>query len=471
MTPAKGVRSPVGTWFGVVVGAGASALLASLLSLVVLAIPLGQLRSPWGTGDLLSSAVNVEYWRGVAYVVTTHAGYPFGMNLNLVSALDITGNTVAAAIAQVAGSPFVGVNLLLALSFPAVAVATYLLLRLVGLTGTAAGNVLAIALSASYAVIPYHFARGLGHVYLATMVPAVVTVALAVLVGRGDLRDWLRRGSTTARVLRYVVLAAMMGVCAASGLYAATFAVLLVGVAALWQLLMAPAPLRRALPVFLVPLGIATIAGCAALPTLLARSHTIILSELGARDPAESVTFAGSLLLAFLPLALLTYGGRLPGLQGVHEHLTGMLADLPGLESTSLGAFGTLVSGAALVVLVIGSLLALRAPRAWSKQLRLIWVLLATTALAFVPWGLGALVALTITAQVRAWNRLLPILLLLVLIGAATVLGHLVIARQPWARLLLGAVVAIIVATALVESVLPFRAPYLRSLDRAETLQ
>ena len=471
-------------WLRVIAGAGMAALVATTLSLVVLGIPLMHVRSPWGTGDLLSTAVNVEYWRGLAYTVTTDAGYPFGMNLNLVSALDITGNCVAAVIAYFTGSAFAGVNLLLALSFPAVAAATYLVLRMVGLTRTTQGAVLAIAMSAAYAVIPYHWARGLGHVYLATLLPGVVTVALALLVGRGDLRQWLRPPSTRARAIRMALLVAMTAVCALSGLYAAAFAVLLVGAAALWQLLRAPSPVTRALPVLLVPLGIVLIASCAALPTLLARRDTVLLAELGSRDPAESVTFAGSLLLAAVPLALLTYGARIPGVRGIHEHLTGMLSDLPELESTSMGAFGTVVTAAALVVLVIGSLLALRAPRPWSGQLRVVWVLMITAGLAFVPWGLGAFVALTVTTQVRAWNRLLPILLLLVLVGAAAVMGYLHSSShlrkpwsdkpwssQSWSTVLVAAVAAIVIAVALVESVLPFRAPYLRSLERAETLQ
>ena len=472
--PTKIPRAVALEWLRVLAGAGASAVIATLLSLVVLAVPLSQLRSAWGSGDLLSSAVNVEYWSGLTYAVTTHAGYPFGMNLNLVSALDVTGNTVAAVIAHLTGSPFVGVNLLLVLSFPAVAAATYLLMRMVGLCKTRPGIVLAIALSASYAVIPYHWSRGLGHVYLATMLPGVVTVALALLVGRGDLRGWLRSRTTSGRVFRSLVLLAMVLICALSGLYAATFALLLVGVAALWQLITAPAPVRRALPVLLIPVSLAAIAACAALPTLLARGQTMLLAELGARDPAESVIFAGSLLLAVLPLALMTYGARIPGLQGLHDRLTGMLADLPELESTSLGAFGTVVTSAALLVLVAGSLLALRAPRPWSQQLKLIWVLLGATVLAFVPWGLGAFLALTISPQVRAWNRLLPILLLLIVVGAAVVLARVRPPdrlRAPWAPLLLAGVAVALVGVVVAESLLPFRGPYLRSLARAETLQ
>ena len=37
----------------------------------------------------------------------------------------------------------------------------------------------------------------------------------------------------------------------------------------------------------------------------------------------------------------------------------------------------------------------------------------------FVPWGLNYLFADLVTTQIRAWNRLLPFLLLLFILGAA----------------------------------------------------
>ncbi len=457
-------------WLLATVGALITAIVASLMSLVVLAQPLGQLRSAWGSGDLLSSAVNVAYWHGFAYASTTQAGYPFGMDLNLVSALDITGNSIAALAALLLGSPFAGVNLLLALSFPAAAAATFLLLRMVGLRG-----VLAIAIAAAYAVIPYHWARGLGHVYLATLLPAVATVALALLVGRGGLRTWLSTGSRTVRVLRAGFIVMLVLICSLSGLYAATFALLLVGTAWLWRLISSPEP-RRSLALVVVPLAIAACALIAALPTVIARQNTQILTEIGAREPVESVIFAGSALLAGLPLIVYTLGSRIPGLQHLNAQLVELLSALPERESTSMGAFGTLMTTAALATMMIGTVLALRRRRPWGRQLSLVWVLLGAALLAFIPWGLGSLIALVISPQVRAWNRLLPIILLLLCVGAAVVVSHLRLrVERPWfptlSRLGLVAIAAGIVVISVIEAVLPFRGAYLRSVARASTLQ
>ena len=48
--------------------------------------------------------------------------------------------------------------------------------------------------------------------------------------------------------------------------------------------------------------------------------------------------------------------------------------------------------------------------------------LIVVCLLFFVPWGLNYLIAGTITAQIRAWNRLTPIILLLFLLGAAAII-------------------------------------------------
>ena len=54
--------------------------------------------------------------------------------------------------------------------------------------------------------------------------------------------------------------------------------------------------------------------------------------------------------------------------------------------------------------------------------LGLIAYLTVVVVLFFVPWGLNYLFADLVTAQVRAWNRLLPFLLLLFVLGAAAAL-------------------------------------------------
>ncbi|MBT5183182.1 MAG: hypothetical protein HOL91_06775, partial [Actinobacteria bacterium] len=160
------------TWIEV----ASTAVLATAISLLALLPALKKLGSAWGGGDMLSAYVNIENWGLFGFTTGNRFGYPLGMNQNLFPSIDITQNSFAALIGWITGNPFIGINLLLFLSFPLVAVLAYCSIRLTGLRGP-----LAVALAVAFTMIPFHFARGLGHISLATMYGAVTAVILAQL--------------------------------------------------------------------------------------------------------------------------------------------------------------------------------------------------------------------------------------------------------------------------------------------------
>ncbi len=151
-----------------------TAILATIISLLAFMPALQKIGSAWGGGDMLSTYVNTENWGLFGFTTGNHFGYPLGMNLNLFPSIDITQNSFAALVGWITGNPFMGINLLLFLSFPLVAVLAYCSIRLTGLRGP-----LAVALAVAFTMIPFHFARGLGHTSLATMYGAVTAVILA----------------------------------------------------------------------------------------------------------------------------------------------------------------------------------------------------------------------------------------------------------------------------------------------------
>jgi hypothetical protein len=75
----------------------------------------------------------------------------------------------------------------------------------------------------------------------------------------------------------------------------------------------------------------------------------------------------------------------------------------------------------------------------------------------FIPWGLNFFFATWVTAQVRAWNRLLPILLLLFILGAAASIKNVNWACNRVSSTIISALILIIV---LIDSVLPFKPAY-----------
>ncbi|NKB92880.1 MAG: hypothetical protein GKR85_11535, partial [Candidatus Nanopelagicales bacterium] len=118
--------------------AGIAALVATALSLIVFGPILKWIATGWAGGDLLSTYVNAEVWQGFRYRVTDQFGFPLGMNLNYFPGIDITENTFAQLVTVVTGQPFIGINLLVMLTFPLVAFLAYFLFRMTGLTGALA---------------------------------------------------------------------------------------------------------------------------------------------------------------------------------------------------------------------------------------------------------------------------------------------------------------------------------------------
>jgi hypothetical protein len=421
--------------------AAISAVIAAIVSLLALTPALRRITSSWGEGDMLSTYVNVANWGWLSFERTTQFGYPLGMDLNLFPTLDVTQNIFAAVISTITQNPFVGINLLLALSFPLVAALAYASIRLTGLRGP-----LAIALAVAFTIIPYHFGRGLGHTYLATLYAAVTGLILAQLIGMGRIEGLVTKGPRSRRIRNAILLGVLVVLTAWSGVYYAAFGLLLMGAAVLYRIAKRDS-VRKLTWSLLPPAATALLAGIGAAPALIAMRTTPPFTALAERMPYESVIFAGNLAMAVLPAPI----SRLPFLAYYNTRINEAVGAAPALENTANTNFGTWITFAALAVIAIALFTSHR------KRLGLIAVFAATTVLFFVPWGANYLFAALVTPQIRAWNRLLPILLFLILLAAATVL-----ARTTWAK---RAVIAVpvglaIVAISAVEVAWPFRTPY-----------
>lgn len=431
-------------------------LLTLTLALIVFGPVLPSVDQAWGEGDLLSTYVNSNLWNVFSYAQTTTYGYPLGMDLTIVPTGDITQNLMAQIFNTVFGTTFAGINLVLVLSFPITAMLAYATIRLVGLSGP-----LAIALATAYSLIPYHFGRGFGHLYLATMYAGVTGIALAIIIGSGRMQRWLTAPGKQ-RTGYIAILIALVIITAWSGVYYAVFAMIIGGAAWLWRI--AQRDSLKDLGYAALPLiGLAFGTALALAPGVLHSPLFAPFAPLAERLPYESVQFAGVLAMAILPAPTMAFGFMQPYNTAVLE----AVGAAPALENTTLPNFGSLVTTAALLAFVIGIVIWRRSrkatPKSATRNAALIGYLIAVVVLFFVPWGLNYLFAGTISPQIRAWNRLLPQLLLLFVLGGAAVL-----ATTRWKRKWTWSlpIALVIVAASLVESVLPFRAPYQQGVTR-----
>jgi hypothetical protein len=121
---------------------------------------------------------------------------------------------------------------------------------------------------------------------------------------------------------------------------------------------------------------------------------------------------------------------------------------------------------AALLIVALGGFLLLRrsardgavaTAEAGPVSLGLLGLLAATTLLFFVPWGLNFLFAYSVTAQLRGWDRLVPVLFTLVFLAAGVVLQRLKLPIRPVVTAV-GLVLGL--GVLLFDSVLPYRAVF-----------
>jgi hypothetical protein len=458
----------------IVLEAAIAALVSFALSLIVFGPLLGKLGSPWAAGDMLSTYVNTVNWDWWHYAVTTTYGFPDGMNLAYFPGVDITQNLFAQIVNAITGNPYTGINVLLVLSFPLVAALTYLAIRIVGLQGP-----LAIALAASFSLIPYHFGRGLGHMYLATMYGGVTAVILALLIGTGQLQHRYAVASKRGRIWLTIAVAILVIVTAVSGIYYAAFGLILGAAALLWRI--AKHDNWKTVGLAAIPYaGIITAVGLGLLPSIIALQSAPPTGSLGDRSAIESVLLAGSLAMALLPIPMST----LPFMADYNARISAAIATSPDpkLENLAATNYGTWVTTACLVVMLLGLLVRMRRISRYGQEfyrqdkrkiqetqfgeLSFVTYLTIVVLLFFIPWGVNFLFSEFFTPQIRAWNRLLPILLLLFVLGAATVLTR---ARISQRQSFIWPVVVLILALTVTDSVRPFRSIYRETVDSIAT--
>lgn len=440
-------------------------LLATLILSVLCTIPIAapslpNISAPWGAGDMTYFYFMAWTWDVVSHAPTSAVGYPFGLNPNAFAGLDGLLNLVAKALSALFGNPYIGLNLLLLLSFPLVAVLAYMAIRLVGLTGP-----LAVALANAFTFIPFHFGRGIGHLPLGLMIGLTTGVLLALMIGSGRLLAWSSSTNSPRKIRCLLGVALLVITTAWTGLYYAFFGLLLVIAAVIWRIGSGDR-WRQLLPSLVTTLGLGVAIGLGLLPVLIGRASAGAAAAVSLRDPMDSVLYAGNLAIAVIPQPYSILS------QAYNDFIFGIFAGAPPNEAHLMANFGSWVTSLSLVVFLVGLLTYRRsryvhspAPvsdeatesRSAQAPITFIAYLLAIVVVFFVPWGMNYLFSSFATAQIRAWNRLLPYILFLLILGASAALASW---RWPRQRFAPWIIACAIVLMTVVDMVLPWRNLY-----------
>ncbi len=452
-------------------------VVTAVLGMAVFVVGFGgdlqRLAGPLGGGDLLPDYAVVKFWGDGTPFGNNTLGYPFGIVLKYFPSTEFLQNAVAGLIAAMTHDPFLGLNAVFALSFPATALAALWVVRIVGIRGP-----IAVFTSLAFTAIPFHWLR-LEHVYLGTMYSAVLGVGLAILTGTGAIE---RRLAGRRRWPTIALLTTLSMVIAASGIYYACFTILLCSAAMVYRL--AHRPSWRGALVSTIPLvSVPVLTGAALMPSFLFVREHPALQALANRQAIESVVYSGSLAFALIPAPMT----HLPILRNLNPRIEDAFAVANSSGTSGVfwySNFGSLFTVLALALAGVGLFwsaghsahAAVARAQAFDAakpdtmaSFGLVGMLLATTVLFFVPWGLNLVFATLVTPQIRAWDRLIPVLMLL-FFTAAMVAWRSMALPQRGVRPALIAVCCFVLL--LFDSVIPYQAGFAATaLIGNETLQ
>lgn len=346
-----------------------------------------------------------------SYLSNSSLGAPFGQQLyDFPQGGDDLSLLLVRALALLSANPGVVVNLFFLATFALTSFTSYLVLRALGVDAGAAGVV-----SVLFSLLTYHFFRGESHLLLS----AYYGVPLAAFLFLRLLGHEPLFAGRSRRTLATVAICAVIG---SDNLYYATFAVVMLGAAALVMLV--GRRYRRAL----VGVALASLVSACAVanlsPSLLYRAEhggDALLERSAAFTEASDEGFSLRIADLLLPSPVSRFG-PLRTLASEYDHIIApnyceACYATPGTVGT-VGFVWLLLCALGLLVGAGGWF----AARALARNASV--GVLAALAVASVG-GVASLIEVFVTADIRAWNRISVFIAWLSLLAVALLLERL----------------------------------------------
>ncbi len=391
---------------------------AALVSLVAVWFGLDLWNLDWRiplyyTGDALAVASHFKTILETGWF--THQpdlGAPYGQFYSDYPQADNL-HFIAASLMRVFTGDFgVAMNVYFVLGFPLAAITAVWFLHLVGV-----GRVLATALGIAFAIAPYHFIKGEGHLFLAAYFVVPLALGVVYRVARG-LPLWSRK-VLSKRNAATVGTLVLLGT--ASSYYSVFVALVLAvaGLATLWRT-------RRWRPFFGAAAAGVLIAATMVvnlLPSLLYRLTNGVNEAVLVRSPPEAELYSFKLASLLLPVPGHRFApfAQLRALYDEHYPLPS--------EAPALGLLAA-VGFVALVVIAVMVLLSAGKPR-WRLPKRTTRSLIVLSGLGLVTFLFGTVGGLStllsfVDFPIRSWNRIAILLALVALAAFGLLLDHVV---------------------------------------------
>ena len=330
--------------------------------------------------------------------IAPRLGFPFGLQLqDYPLGGDDLSFTFLRAFGMLTGSTFTSVDLFYLLTFPLVAITAYWALR-----SLTVSRPVAFTIAVIYAVVPFHFLRNTGHLFLSAYfgVPLACFLLAKTLSGRPLWGLGLNRPSTRrARVAAIAAPLVAVLVIASTGSYYWAFTLLLLIPATLvgWAR-------TRSRAVVLSGLLTGTLLIAVFVIELLPTISFWLANGMNADVPARGIEETGNHQLRLMNLLVPFVGHRIGLFNSIAQRYilnfapTGENGEYMGL----VGITGLLL----LLVLIPGVLVGLfTRRRIWRVERNVAALTLFAFAIAMAGGFSGAF-AMVVTPQIRAWSRI-----------------------------------------------------------------
>jgi phosphoglycerol transferase len=348
-------------------------------------------------GDGIAYMWNIKrVLEGAWFFTNAHTGYPFGSN-HLDYPTSDTGNyLILKLLGTVFQSPVAALNLYFLLGFSSVFIASYIVLRALGVSRT-----FSVTGSILYTFTSFHFGR-IGHLFFTWYFVAPLFFYFGFKLFSKDLNFFNRKQKLKSKISNTVALIVL----ASFGIYYALFGMMVLFVSTILAALLYKSWMHLRVgfmvcgTVFLgVLLNVA--------PSLMHLSVQGPNLEGVHRAPAESELYGLKLTQMFLPRG----DHRLDSFYDVASQYNNNFPMVTENISSSLGAANSL--GLLLLILsifvapmVLNSSVKTSQSKQFSNQMLIMGLLVCSLFFVATVGGFSSLFAMLVSASIRSWNRI-----------------------------------------------------------------
>ena len=356
-----------------------------------------------GGGDGLFVYVLIDAIRRGQFPIDHHFGFPLGTNWGYFPNDDWGQLGFASLLDKIFGQG-VGLPVLFIISFPI----TFLLARIC-FREVKVNAYYANLMAFSFTFLPWHFLR-FGHILLSTSFGFVAGLLLAIRVYLSK-----KTGGRKNLCLNFGLILT----CSLNSAYFAAFSLILLFAGSIWTFLRFGKSIKELFLLLIYPVAVLGVFAISQLPFHFALPTHAITSTVSGRSPIESEIYGGRLINLISP----NPNTHIPGLSRALAKLNFLPVDSESGLPSNFGSFSTTIAFLIILFFILWAISSLGVKKVelnTNTTATSFFAFLLFCALAFfITYGPNLIFSALITPQIRAWNRMTPLLHLMFLLIAA----------------------------------------------------